>query len=115
MSDNNTTLRSSGDRRGDLSPFHDIIDCPDITLKKGEWITMRYKYFWHGLERKRAACEVMPCGMHLKDYIKMREKALQMAHAREFLQGAPPKLSDIWVQVGTSPPLQTPELRNALR
>src|SRR5665647_902102 len=79
--------------------FHDIIDCPDITVKKGEWLTLRYSYLWHGMERKRVACEMMPLQMHLKDYSKMREKALQMAHAREFLQGAPPRPSNIWANI----------------
>ncbi len=91
--------------------FNDIIDCPDIMLKKGEWVTLRYSYRWLGMERKRVACEVMPLQMHLKDYIKMREKALQMAHARELLQGAPPKLSHIQVQITYGDPTRNPYMR----
>ena len=50
--------------------------------------------------------------MHLKDYIKMREKALQMAHAREFLQGAPPKLSDLWANITYGDPTRNPYTRS---
>ena len=66
---------------------------------------------WHGLERKRAACEVMPLQMHLKDYIKIREKARQMAKMRGFLQGEPPKLSNIWVQITYGDPTRNPYMR----
>ena len=108
-----TVLRSSEVRRGDSSPFHfnDIIDCPGITLKKGEWVTLRYSYLWHGLERKRAACEVMPLQMHLKDYIKMREKTLQLAHAREQLQGDAPKFSNISAHITYGDPTRSPYTR----
>ncbi len=86
-----------------MQQFNNVMDCPDITLKKGEWLTLRYSYLWDGMERTRAVCQVMPLMMHLKDYIKMREKTVQLAHAREKLQGDQPKFSDISAQVGTSP------------
>jgi hypothetical protein len=79
--------------------FAELLDCPDITLRKGQVLIMQYSYTWDTLPRTRTYRRIMPLEMHLKDLCKMREKALQMAHDREHLQGEPPKLFNMWVRI----------------
>ena len=92
--------------------FNELLDCPDIVVKKGEWLTLRYSYIWAGMERVRTVCQVMPLEMHLKDYIKMREKAVQGAHAREQLQGETPKFSNIHAHITYGDPTRNPYMRS---
>ena len=92
--------------------FQDIQDCPDIVLKKGEWVTLRYKLLWYGIERTYSEYQVMPLMMHLKDYIRTREKDRQETHRNRFPQGAPPKFSDIWVQITYGDPTRNPYTRS---
>jgi hypothetical protein len=78
--------------------FIDIMDCPDVIVGKDQVLTMRYNYLWDGIERKRAVVEKMPMNIHLKDYIKIRQKTIQVAHRREQLSGEP-RFTNIWASI----------------
>jgi len=119
MSDNNTALRSSGVRRGDSSPIHfnNILDCPDVTVKPGEWLTMRFSYFWGNEERTVNDRFVMPLLMHLKDYLKIRQKnrrdAFIDAQNKGIVQGELPEVFNIRAQITYGDPRRNPYMREA--
>ena len=82
--------------------FAEVLDCPDIILKKGQVLIMDYSI--DGRPKQRTYRRIMPLDMHLKDLIKMREKALQWFHAQSQLPDPLPKLFNICVRIERAEP-----------
>ena len=95
--------------------FNNILDCPDVTVKQGEWLTVRWSYFWGNEERTVNDRFVMPLLMHLKDYLKIRQKnrrdAFIDAQKKGLVQGELPEIFNIRAQITYGDPTRNPYMR----
>ena len=66
-----------------MSKFQTLIDTPDITLLAGQYIDLEYSFMWAGIMRTRHYRKRIESPIHLKDLVKMKEKALRVRWTAE--------------------------------
>ena len=89
--------------------FASIADAPDIHLPSGQVLRLTYEYTWGTTPRHKTYVFSIPLQIHLRDYLKMRQNALQHAYhgIQRELGGSPPVLHDVNVTLISTRPLDS--------
>lgn len=61
-----------------MSKFQTLIDTPDITLLPGQYIDLEYSFMWNSAMQTRHYRKPITTAIHLKDLVKIQEKALRV-------------------------------------
>ena len=77
------------------------MDTPDIILHKGQTYSLYIEYKWGPYQRNKTWRGIWPMNIHLKDVLKMRQKALQTSYKQNQseLGGTPPILDNIVLEI----------------
>ena len=79
--------------------FATIQDTPDIMIPQGKRIYLTYEYKWGNTRREISVEKKIPLQIHLKDLLKIEQRALYEAYRpwQAQLGGEPPPLENIQV------------------